>query len=114
MQRRVDAMQRVAKLVGVRSEAIDEYERIHRDVWPSVLATIHDCNMRNYSIFRLENMIFTYYEYIGDDHAADMKKMAADPATREWWNITDPMQVPVAEAKDGEWWAALKEVFHVD
>ena len=107
-------MKRVGMLVGVRTEAIEEYERIHREVWPSVLATIHDCNIRNYSIFRLENMLFAYYEYIGDDHAADMKKMAADPATRDWWKITDPMQAPVAEAKDGEWWASLKEVFHVD
>ncbi|HVC81631.1 MAG TPA: L-rhamnose mutarotase [Chloroflexota bacterium] len=107
-------MQRKGMLIGVQSKDIDEYERIHKDVWPEVLATIHDCNIRNYSIFRLENMLFAYYEYIGDDYQADMARMAADPKTREWWSITDPMQVPVEEAGPGEWWAALKEVFHVD
>jgi L-rhamnose mutarotase len=107
-------VQRKGMLIGVQSKAIEEYERIHQDVWPEVLATIHDCNIRNYSIFRLENMLFAYYEYIGDDYQADMARMAADPKTREWWSITDPMQVPVEEAQPGEWWAALKEVFHVD
>ena len=107
-------MERKGMLIGVRSEAIDEYERIHQEIWPEVLATIHDCNIRNYSIFRLENMLFAYYEYIGHDYAADMTKMAADPVTRDWWKITDPMQAPIEEAKPGEWWASLKEVFHVD
>ncbi|HVA90109.1 MAG TPA: L-rhamnose mutarotase [Chloroflexota bacterium] len=107
-------MQRKGMLIGVRSEAIEEYERIHQEVWPEVLATIHACNIRNYSIFRIENMLFAYYEYHGEDYKADMAKMAADPRTREWWSMTDPMQVPVEEAQPGEWWAALKEVFHVD
>lgn len=107
-------MQRCARLVGVKPEAIEEYERIHRAVWPEVLATIHACNIRNYSIFRLGSQLFAYYEYIGDDHEADMRRMAADPRTQEWWAITDPMQEPIAGRQPGEWWAELKEVFHTD
>lgn len=107
-------MQRIARLVGVKPEAIEEYERIHAAVWPEVLATIHACNIRNYSIFLLGNQIFAYYEYVGTDHAADMAKMAADPKTQAWWKITDPMQQPVEGRAEGEWWAEMKEVFHVD
>ena len=43
-----------------------------------------------------------------------MAKMAADPKTQEWWKINDPMQQPVEGLAEGEWWAELKEVFHVD
>ncbi len=107
-------MQRIGQVIGVRPEAIDAYERIHREVWPEVLATIHDCNIRNYSIFRLDNTLFAYFEYIGYDYAADMARMAADPKTQEWWTHTDPMQQPLPSRRPGEWWARGTEVFHVD
>ena len=107
-------MQRFGLVVGVKPEAIEEYERTHAAVWPEVLATIHACNIRNYSIFRYGTTLFAYYEYVGDDYAADMAKMAADPKTREWWTHTDPMQEPLPERQEGEWWLRAKEVFHTD
>jgi L-rhamnose mutarotase len=42
--------------------------------------------------FFKDNMLFAYFEYIGDDFAADMVKMAADPVTQDWWAIMEPMQ----------------------
>ncbi|HWE64301.1 MAG TPA: L-rhamnose mutarotase [Chloroflexota bacterium] len=107
-------MKRYGRLIGVKPEAIEEYERIHAAVWPRVLDTIKACNIRNYSIFRFENMLFAYFEYLGDDYEADMARMAADPTTQEWWRITDPMQAPVEPREPGEWWATMKEVFHTD
>jgi L-rhamnose mutarotase len=53
-------------------------------------------------------------EYHGDDYAADMAKMAADPVTQEWWKITGPMQEPVPDAGEGAWWKEIPEVFHTD
>ncbi len=107
-------MQRYGQVIGVRPEHIEAYERVHRDVWPEVLATIHACNMRNYSIFRYGNLLFAYFEYVGDDFDADMRRMAADPKTQEWWAVCEPMQDPVPEAREGEWWHAIPEVFHTD
>ena len=107
-------MQRIAQIIRVKPEAIDEYERIHAAVWPEVLATIAACNIRNYSIFRLGTTLFAYFEYHGADYAADMARMAADPKTQEWWKITDPMQEPVAEHSPGQWWTPAPEVFHID
>jgi L-rhamnose mutarotase len=107
-------MERIAQIISVKPEAIEEYERIHRSVWPDVLATIAACHIRNYSIFRLGTTLFAYFEYHGGNYADDMARMAEDPKTQEWWNITDPMQTPVAEHAQGEWWTRAKEVFHVD
>ncbi len=107
-------MRRFGQLIRVKPDQIEAYERIHAAVWPEVLATIHTCNIRNYSIFRHQELLFAYFEYVGDDYAADMAKMAADPKTREWWTHTDPMQEPVEGRGPGEWWAAMKEVFHTD
>ncbi len=107
-------MRRIGQLVKVKPESIAEYERLHEAVWPEVLKTIHECNIRNYSIFRHGNLLFAYFEYIGDDYAADMQKMAADPKTQEWWSYTDPMQEPLEDHAPGEWWTVMKEVFHTD
>ncbi len=105
-------MQRFGQVIGIKPEAIEEYERLHAAVWPEVLDMIHACNIRNYSIFRYGNLLFAYFEYVGDDFEADMAKMAADPKTQEWWSLTKPMQEPVPTRKPGEWWASIPEVFH--
>lgn len=107
-------MRRYAQLVGIKPAAIDEYIRIHAAVWPEVLATIHACNIRNYSIYLHEQTLFAYFEYTGDDYDADMAKMAADPKTQEWWAITMPMQSPLPGRASGAWWQEIPEVFHVD
>lgn len=107
-------MKRYGMLIKVRPEKLDEYKELHANPWPGVLKTIHDCNIRNYSIYLKDGFLFGYYEYIGDDYAADMAKMAADPVTQEWWKHTDPCQEPLSTRKEGEWWAIMEEVFHCD
>jgi hypothetical protein len=46
--------------------------------------------------------------------AADMAKMAADPTTQRWWLVCMPCQKPLDNRAVGEWWATMKEVFHLD
>ena len=107
-------MQRYGQVLGIKTENIAEYTRLHADVWPGVLKMIHECNIRNYSIFQKDNLLFAYFEYIGDDFAADMAKMAADPTTQEWWKVCTPLQDPLPTRAEGEWWATMKEVFHTE
>jgi len=107
-------MTRYASVIGMKPENRAEYERLHADVWPDVLAKIYECNIRNYSIYRYGELLFSYFEYIGSDFDADMAKMAADPMTQKWWDVCKPLQSPVTDRADGEWWAAIPEVFHVD
>ena len=44
-----------------------------------MLDAIRRANIRNYSIYRHGELLFAYFEYVGDDFAADMAAMAADP-----------------------------------
>jgi L-rhamnose mutarotase len=78
------------------------------------LEMIRRCNIRNYSIFLKDDLLFGYREYYGTDFQADMAKMAADPKTQEWWKIMGPMQRPLPSRAAGEWWASMEEVFHID
>ena len=107
-------MKRYGQLIGVKPEALAKYREYHAEVWPEILAMINSCNIRNYSIFNRGATLFAYFEYVGTDFAGDMAKMAADPKTREWWDIMEPMQVPLADRAEGEWWTNMEEVFHTD
>jgi L-rhamnose mutarotase len=107
-------VRRLAQVIRLRPEAVDEYERIHRDVPDAVLARLRASHMTNYSIFRYELLLVAYLDYTGDDLAGDLAAIAADPATKEWWRVTEPLQDPVPEAAPGEWWHDIPEVFHLD
>lgn len=107
-------MQRIAHVIHLRPEVVEEYDRLHADVWPTVLDRLRGSNIRNYSIFRYGLMLFSYFEYRGDDFDADMAAMEADAETQRWWRITVPMQIPVPEQEPGGGWFAIPEVFHTD
>ncbi len=107
-------VQRISSVIGINKEGIAEYERIHREVWPHVLATLKHVNVRNYSIFRYGLLLFSYMEYTGENYETDMALMGADPKTQEWWEITAPLQRKVPEATAEEWWHTIPEVFHMD
>lgn len=112
-------VQRYGMVLGLKEDKIPEYTKIHAAVWPDVLKMIEDCNIKNYSIYLHQlddgkHYLFAYFEYTGDDFKADMEKMAADPTTQKWWDLCEPMQIPIKNRRQGQWWANMEEVFHTD
>jgi L-rhamnose mutarotase len=110
---------RYGMVLALQPEKVEEYKRLHAAVWPDVLDRIGECNIRNYSIYLRvlddgQHYLFSYFEYIGDDFAADMAKMAADPATQKWWDCCKPCQKPLKHRAPDEWWSPMEEVFHLD
>ena len=84
-------MRRVGQVIDLRPDRIDDYEQLHAAVWPGVLAAIHGAHIRNYTIYRHRIRLFASFEYVGDDYAADMSRMAAvprvggaGPSPRQW------------------------------
>ncbi|MGE5410030.1 MAG: L-rhamnose mutarotase, partial [Clostridiales bacterium] len=102
-------MKRVGSLIKVRPEYEERYIILHRNTFPGVLDRIRKSNIRNYSIFLLNGILFSYYEYVGQDFDADMKSIA-DSVTKDWWKLTDPMQEPLPTRKPGEWWAEMDQI----
>ncbi|WP_345762490.1 L-rhamnose mutarotase [Diaminobutyricibacter sp. McL0608] len=107
-------MRRIASVIGIPAESVDEYERLHAEAWPEVLAALTAGNVRNYSIFRQGDVLFSYFEYVGDDFDADMARVNDDPATKRWHALTDALQRPLPERADGDRWMPIPEVFHLD
>ena len=111
--------QRYGSVIGVKEEKIAYYKELHAAAWPDVLKTIRACNIRNFSIYLRQlpdgqHYLFSYFEYVGEDFAADMAKMGEDPMTRQWWAETDPCQTPLPDVGPDGWWADMEEVFHCD
>jgi len=107
-------MKRYGMVIGIQPEMIEKYKELHAAVWPDVLKMISACNIRNYSIYLKDNFLFSYFEYVGKDFDADMAKMAADPTTQKWWDVCKPCQKPLSSRNEGEWWANMEEVFHLE
>ena len=112
-------MERYGMVVKLREDKIAEYTALHAAVWPDVLKMIAECNIGNYSIYLRklddgQHYLFSYFEYVGEDFAADMATMAADETTQKWWERCMPCQEPLAGLAEGEWWAPMEEVFHCE
>jgi L-rhamnose mutarotase len=107
-------VRRFGQVLKLRPEHQDDYVRHHAEVWPGVLAQIKRSNIRNYSIYLRDGILFAYFEYVGVDFDADMRAMAADAETRRWWALMEPMQQKWATATLEEWWSNMTEVFHLD
>lgn len=109
-------MPRMGFCLNLRPGTVEEYKRLHANVWPEVLDTIARANITNYSIFlkEPENLLFGYWEYTGDDFSADMAEMAKGERMRQWWAICEPLQLPFPTRGPEEWWARMTEVFHLE
>lgn len=74
---------------------------------------IRQSDIRNYSIYLKDDVLFSYFEYHGSAMQSSAK-MAAHKKTQEWRVITQRVQEPVPNRKQGEGWAEMGEVFHMD
>ena len=104
-------MERYGKVIKIKAGKLSYYKKLHANPWTEVKNAIKECNLRNFSIYYKDGYLFSYYEYIGDDYGADMKKL--EELTREWLNETDQCQEPVESAKTNEWWSEMEEIFHL-
>jgi L-rhamnose mutarotase len=107
-------MQRYGMVLGVKPEKLAEYKRLHAAVWPEVLEILRSIHIRNYTIFQKDALLFGYFEYHGSDIAADFRHMNAQPVIKRWYAECEPCQTPLATRQEGEWWAHMEPVFHMD
>lgn len=105
-------MKRVGRIVKLKTEMKERYIKLHANPWAEVKEAIYHCGIRNFSIFIKGETLFSYFEYVGDNYAADMEKL--DILTAKWLKETDSCQEPVKEAAKGELWSVMEEIFYQD
>jgi len=107
-------MQRVAFQLKVRTEMIEDYWRVHEEVWPEMLDALRRNGWHNYSLFmHPDGTLFGYFETPSSFQDA-LSGMAAEEANERW---QAEMQRPYFEgvgAHADEMMLELVEVFHLD
>jgi L-rhamnose mutarotase len=95
------------------AEVIERYKEYHRAVLPEVLDGLKSVGISKMKIFLRGTRLFMYLEAPDDfDLERDFQRYTeASPHAAEWDALMRGFQVRVPDAKPGEWWAAMEEVF---
>ena len=109
-------VRRVGMVIGLNPEKMPQYKALHADANAGVRDLLTKYHMKNFSIFlqKLDDgrpVLFGYYEYDGEDYAADMARLAKEQRNIDWLAVTDPMQVPLRGYAS---WAQMEQVYHND
>ncbi|CAA9556843.1 MAG: hypothetical protein AVDCRST_MAG73-3347 [uncultured Thermomicrobiales bacterium] len=104
-------MQRVAFRLWVRPDRLQEYKRLHREVWPDLLADMRAAGIRNYSIFADGAELFGYLEC--DDWGATNAAMAVSDANRRWQAFMGDYLATSVDPEGGPA-RTMEEVFRLD
>ena len=91
---------------------ISRYESLHRDVWPGVVARMHQVGIESMRIWRSGNRLFMHVEAVdGFEPDRDFRAIDEDPLSRRWNDVMRELQERAPEAQDGVWWAPMELVF---
>lgn len=102
-------MQRIAFQLRIRAGMADEYDEIHRHVWPELLAELESFGVTDYSIFRRGQQLFLYMRVPDFDQLT--KRLAASDVNRRWQQKMAPVFEDVLDLQPGEAQAMMQEVF---
>ena len=106
----------MGRVIGIKPEAIARYKELHANLWPDIADRLKERNIQNFSIFirEPENLLFSYWEYTGDDFEKDFERSRNDERNKQWWELTSPLQQPLDSSKEGEWWSPMEQVFFLE
>ncbi len=105
-------MQRVAFRLWVKPERLEEYKRLHREVWPDLLEDMRAASIRNYSIFADGPELFGYLEC--DDWGAASEALARSDANRRWQEFMAGYLATPVDPGASEPLRLLQEVFRMN
>jgi L-rhamnose mutarotase len=96
-------------------QSIAEYKRYHEHVWPEITRSIRDSGIEDMEIYLLGNRLFMIME-VNDDFSFEKKAKAdnCNPKVQEWEKLMGGFQQRVPQAKPGEKWALMEQIFKLD
>lgn len=94
-------------------EVIAAYKSYHANAWPEVTEALQEIGVQQMKIWLLGRRLFMIAE-VGDDFDPDKdfpRYLTLHDKCQEWEDLMTTFQEPVPEAKEGEKWAMMEEVF---
>jgi L-rhamnose mutarotase len=105
-------MAKVAFRLRIKPDAIEAYERDHKNVWPELLAKLKAVGVSDYSIFRRGQDLFLVMRVANFEAA--MEELDKDPVNLRWQREMAKYFEPVQDLQPGERLALMKEVFYME
>jgi L-rhamnose mutarotase len=91
---------------------IAAYEEYHLSVWPEIIQSIKEADIKSLEIYRVSNRLFMIME-TGPDFSFE-KKAEADahnPMVVQWEKLMWEYQQALPNAKPGEKWMLMDKIF---
>jgi L-rhamnose mutarotase len=94
---------------------IAEYKRHHEKIWPVIAKSIRDSGIEDLEIYLLGTRLFMVME-VGENFsfAAKAKADRENPKVQEWENLMWKFQKPLPNAKPGEKWILMEQIFKLE
>ena len=105
-------MKRIGFQFKIRKDKIEEYKKIHQNVWPEMLEALRDAGWHRYTLFmRKDGLVFGYFE---SEHslAEAQAKMAEKEINTRWQKFMSPFTDE--GARPDESFLELEEYFHLE
>jgi len=88
------------------------YEQYHQSVWPEIIASIKEADIKALDIYRVANRLFMIME-VGEDFSFE-KKAALDVKNEivvQWEKLMWEYQQALPTAQPGEKWVLMQKIF---
>jgi L-rhamnose mutarotase len=93
-------------------QVIAAYEQYHQAVWPEIIKSIKEADIKVMDIYRVANRLFMIME-VGNDFSFE-KKAAMDANNEivvQWEQMLWDYQQALPTAKPGEKWVLMQQIF---
>ena len=110
-------MKQLARSLNLKDdpEVIDSYVKYHEDVWPEVKQSLKEVGVHQMKIWLLGRRLFMVID-VDDDFEPDVKFQTyygLHPKVKEWEALMGSYQEALPEAKEGQLWADMEQVFQL-
>ncbi|WP_428228409.1 L-rhamnose mutarotase [Flavobacterium sp.] len=109
-------MQRHCLTLDLRNDpdSINEYIRLHENVWPEIRESIKDAGIINMEIYNIGDRLFMIIEADADFSFEKKSKLdASNPKVQEWEKLMWKFQKALPGAQPGEKWMLMHKVFQL-
>ncbi|MFA9192715.1 L-rhamnose mutarotase [Flavobacterium sp. FZUC8N2.13] len=94
---------------------IEEYIRLHQEVWPEILQSIKDSGIINLEIYNIGNRLMMIIEANSDFSFEKKSKLdAANLKVQEWETLMWKFQKALPNSKPGEKWIVMDKIFELE
>lgn len=106
-----EPLRRWAFILRLRPGAAEAYDKAHAEVWPEMLALLKSAGIREYSIFRRDELLFLTFRAV--DFETTWKQLENHPVNLRWQAAMTPYFAPHEGLRPGERFPMMEEVFYL-